>query len=90
MSSFWSALRSQQGANPTVGKAPSLKADVIKSGTPGVLAGAEMSFGVVRESQQIADNSVGPAKRHTEIELPPGITYQSGKFIRAPFKIRSH
>lgn len=80
LSGFFNALRSQQGSKPTVGKGSSLKAEVIKSGTAGVLGGPDMSFGIVRASVEIADTSVGPAKRHLEVELPKGVTYQSGKF----------
>ena len=78
LASFWTALRQQQGSKPTVGRTPSLTAQVIKSGTPSILAGNEMSFGVVNENREIADTSVGPAKRHVEIELPRGTSYETG------------
>lgn len=46
-----------------------------------MLAGSEMSYGVVRENREIADTSVGPAKRHMEVELPKGTTYQTGDYL---------
>ena len=83
IASFWSALRSQQGSKPTAGKGSSLRAQIIKSGTAGILGGGEMSFGIVRQSRQIVDTSVGPAKRHLEIELPKRVSYQTGRHMIA-------
>lgn len=59
----------------------SLKAGIIKTGTPSILAGNEMSYGIIRENREIADTSVGPAKRHVEVELPRGTTYQTGDYL---------
>lgn len=40
-----------------------------------------MVYGTVRENIQIADDSVGPPKKHIEIELPEGMTYRTGDYL---------
>lgn len=62
------------------GKKP-MSMSVVKSGGPGILGQPDMSFGIIRETRQLADNSVGPCKMHTSIELPRGASYQSGDYL---------
>jgi cytochrome P450/NADPH-cytochrome P450 reductase len=45
------------------------------------LAGDEIAEAFVKFNQQVADTQVGPAKRHTEIELPQGTTYDPGGLL---------
>lgn len=42
------------------------------------LAGEEIDHGYVKKNVLIATNEVGPAKKHMEVELPVGTTYQTG------------
>jgi cytochrome P450/NADPH-cytochrome P450 reductase len=42
------------------------------------LAGEDISEAIVRVNREIANTDVGFAKRHTEVELPLGMTYRSG------------
>lgn len=64
-------------------KADALKTEelVVEIGKPDAavkLGGDEMSHGFVKKNDVIADTSVGPEKRHMEVELPEGTTYRTG------------
>lgn len=58
-----------------------LKATISKATTAQTLAGFDDTTGSVKKNAVIADNSVGPMKRHMEIELPEGMTYQAGDYV---------
>lgn len=55
-----------------------LEVTVEKWDTADLLAGETISTGVIRENRQVVGTEVGSAKRHTEIELPEGVTYEPG------------
>ena len=57
---------------------PELEVTVEKPEVADLLAGEKLSTGVVRENRQIAGLEVGSAKRHIQIELPEGATYEPG------------
>ncbi|KAK8075467.1 hypothetical protein PG997_010130 [Apiospora hydei] len=46
-----------------------------------VLEGGKMTVGVVTANRELADDSMGAAKRHVEIRLPPGHKYESGDYM---------
>ncbi|KAL8703233.1 MAG: hypothetical protein Q9201_003591 [Fulgogasparrea decipioides] len=48
---------------------------------PQVLGGEKMVTGVVTANRELADYSIGTAKRHIEIRLPAGSEYRSGDYI---------
>ncbi|KAI4171528.1 MAG: hypothetical protein LQ348_006921, partial [Seirophora lacunosa] len=48
---------------------------------PQALGGEQMAAGVVVENRELADTSVGAAKRHVEIRLPAGAEYRSGDYL---------
>ncbi|KAI0389114.1 cytochrome P450 [Xylariaceae sp. FL0594] len=76
---FLSSLSSSSGstqAAPT--SVPELEVTVEQPQIADLLAGEKLSTGIVRENRQIAGAEVGSAKRHIEIELPEGITYEPG------------
>ena len=46
-----------------------------------VLESGQVAVGVVTANRELADASVGAAKRHVEIRLPPGHQYQAGDYL---------
>lgn len=58
-----------------------ISATVTASDTSTALGGPKLVYGIVRENVQIADDSVGPAKKHIEIELPENMTYRTGDYL---------
>jgi cytochrome P450/NADPH-cytochrome P450 reductase len=46
-----------------------------------VLGGEQLRVGVVVANRQLADSSVGAAKRHVEVRLPAGSEYRSGDYL---------
>lgn len=48
---------------------------------PQTLGGEEMNVGIVISNYELADNSAGPAKRHMDVRLPEGKTYQAGDYL---------
>ncbi|KAI0855196.1 cytochrome P450 [Xylaria cubensis] len=58
-----------------------LEVTIEKSDTAALLAVETVSTGVIRENKQVAGTDVGSAKRHTEVELPEGITYEPGDYL---------
>jgi cytochrome P450/NADPH-cytochrome P450 reductase len=56
-----------------------LQVEFVKSDAAIKLGGEEMSYGYVRKNDVIAGTEVGPEKRHMEVELPEGATYQTGQ-----------
>lgn len=48
---------------------------------PQALGGEQMGVGVVITNRELASNSVGAAKRHVEVRLPPGCEYRSGDYL---------
>ena len=74
---LWTKLRAVTGTKEEI-KDEGLKLTIDKSTTPSDLGEDEMSFATVRMNKEIAGTEVGPAKRHMEIELPEGVTYESG------------
>ena len=48
---------------------------------PQALGGEQMSAGIVTANRELADTSVGAAKRHVEVRLPAECKYQSGDYL---------
>jgi cytochrome P450 / NADPH-cytochrome P450 reductase len=48
---------------------------------PQVLGGEHMAVGVVISNRELADTSIGAAKRHVEVRLPAGCEYTSGDYL---------
>ncbi|KAK4199539.1 putative bifunctional cytochrome P450 group I:NADPH-P450 reductase [Triangularia verruculosa] len=48
---------------------------------PRVLGGDQMGVGTIHAICQLADTSVGPAKYHVEVRLPPGCHYRAGDYL---------
>ncbi|KAL8862226.1 MAG: hypothetical protein Q9178_001233 [Gyalolechia marmorata] len=48
---------------------------------PQALGGEQMAVGVVTANRELADTSVGAAKRHVEVRLPAGSEYKSGDYL---------
>ncbi|KAI9667304.1 MAG: hypothetical protein M1821_000119 [Bathelium mastoideum] len=46
-----------------------------------VLAGSEISIGIIKENRQLAVADVSSEKRHMEIELPRGMSYRTGDYL---------
>lgn len=45
------------------------------------LGDEKMGVGIVMKNDQLADTSVGLEKKHLEVRLPEGMTYQSGDYL---------
>ncbi|KAF1981914.1 bifunctional P-450/NADPH-P450 reductase [Aulographum hederae CBS 113979] len=78
---LWAALREDSGTTTEV-----VEKDIDVKFEPAdavsTLAGEEMSCGIVKENRVVAEASeFGPEKRHTEIELPEGMSYQTGDYL---------
>ncbi|TGJ85736.1 hypothetical protein E0Z10_g3030 [Xylaria hypoxylon] len=58
-----------------------LEVAIAKPETADMLAGNVVSTGLVKENRQIAGPEVGSAKKHMEIELPEGVTYEPGDYL---------
>lgn len=48
---------------------------------PQALGGEHMATGVVVANRELADSSVGAAKRHVEVRLPVGCEYNTGDYL---------
>ena len=48
---------------------------------PQELGGEQMVMGVVTSNRKLADTSIGPAKVHVEVRLPPGCEYKAGDYL---------
>ncbi|KAI1361816.1 cytochrome P450 [Xylaria arbuscula] len=68
-------------SQPTAVDTPKLEVTVQKPETADMLAGEEIATGLVKENKQIAGLEVGTEKRHMEIELPEGVTYEPGDYL---------
>ncbi|KAI1321539.1 cytochrome P450 [Xylariaceae sp. FL0255] len=60
---------------------PELDVSIAKPGTVDILAGDTVSTGIIKMNKKIAGTEVGPEKRHIEIELPEGATYEPGDYL---------
>lgn len=54
---------------------------ITESDSSTTLVGPKLLIGTIKDSFLIADNSVGPPKMHTEIELPKDIAYKTGDYL---------
>ncbi|RWA11113.1 hypothetical protein EKO27_g3987 [Xylaria grammica] len=69
------------GQQSAIATTAELEVTVRKPETADMLAGEEILTGLVKENKQIAGSEVGSAKRHIEIELPEGVTYEPGDYL---------
>lgn len=76
---YLDSLLSALGANDA--DEGEISATITDSGTSAALGGPRLVYGTVRENVQIADDSVGPAKKHIEIELPENMSYRTGDYL---------
>lgn len=58
-----------------------ITATVTASDSTTVIGGPKLVYGKVVENIEIADDSVGPPKKHIEIELPENTGYQTGDYL---------
>lgn len=77
---LWTKLRTLTGTKEEI-KDEALKLTIGKSTVPSSLGEKDMTFGTVRLNKEIAGTEVGPAKRHLELELAEGQTYESGDYL---------
>ncbi|KAK6212271.1 hypothetical protein LQW54_005402 [Pestalotiopsis sp. IQ-011] len=64
------------------GQAPELAIKFKKADMASKLAGEEVSEAVVKKNVEIAPaGDVGSAKRHMEVELPEGVSYEAGDYL---------
>ncbi|KAI0799063.1 cytochrome P450 [Xylaria sp. FL0064] len=66
---------------PVISAVPELEVTVQPPETADLLAGEQLSTGLVKVNKQIAGPEVGSAKKHIEIELPEGVTYEPGDYL---------
>ncbi|KAI9709203.1 MAG: hypothetical protein M1828_002542 [Chrysothrix sp. TS-e1954] len=79
---LWTHLREHvTHGQSTLATPAELKATLQKSEISKTLGGPEIASGRVIESKQLSDNKFGSAKRHLEVELPAGVTYQTGDYL---------
>ena len=71
------SISGSKGADGATGVDISIESSKL----PRTLGGEEMTTGTVISNYELADASVGPAKRHLEIRLPEGSTYTSGDYL---------
>lgn len=67
--------------NISVSDRPTPRATVETSRLTKDLVDDKMEVGCVLKNDQLADTSVGPAKKHMDIRLPDGMTYQAGDYL---------
>ncbi|KAI8629786.1 cytochrome P450 [Xylariaceae sp. FL1651] len=72
---------SSDGPQPVHASIPELEVTVEKPETADLLAGEKIATGIVRENRLIAEPAVGSAKKHMEVELPEGVTYEPGDYL---------
>lgn len=69
------------GSEKTPESAPELDISIHGSELPKTLGGEEMNIGIVIANFQLADTSIGLAKRQIDIRLPEGVTYIAGDYL---------
>lgn len=74
---LWPALSKATGSEQKL-KEEEIKIQFEMAEHAKKLAGEEIAHGFVKKNELIATDEVGPAKKHMEVELPVGTTYQTG------------
>ncbi|KAI1845852.1 hypothetical protein JX266_007939 [Neoarthrinium moseri] len=74
-------LLSSIGDEKHPAQAPELGVKIEKPSMANKLAGAEVSEAMVKSNVEIASAEMGSAKRHMEVELPQGMSYEPGDYI---------
>lgn len=78
----WSeALLKRLGSGSIEEDKPSLKAHFEVGKMARELADEKMGVGTVLMNDQLADNSIGPQKKHMEVRLPEGMAYEAGDYL---------
>ncbi|KAF7192712.1 Bifunctional cytochrome P450/NADPH--P450 reductase [Pseudocercospora fuligena] len=62
-------------------KMSDLKVSIAPNPATKTLGGSEMQYGTVIANRQLAGTEIGPAKRHLDVKLPEGISYQAGDYL---------
>lgn len=73
-------LRRLSGATAVV-TAEEMTVEIIHPEAPTRLAGSEVTSGIVLSNTEVVKAGVGPQKKHMEVLLPPGQSYQSGDYL---------
>jgi cytochrome P450/NADPH-cytochrome P450 reductase len=75
-------LQSISGASASeADQRPSLNVSVERIQVAKELGDEKMGIGIVMKNEQLADTTVGLEKKHMEVRLPEGMTYQSGDYL---------
>jgi len=78
MANLWPSLSKATGTEHKL-EEEIIKVKIEKPEYAKKLAGEEIDQGYVKKNEIIATDECGPAKKHMEVELPAGTTYQTGK-----------
>lgn len=73
-------IRELSGATGEV-KMEELKVDVVQPEAPVNLAGQDINAGLILVNKEIAKRGLGPLKKHMEVLLSPGMTYNGGDYL---------
>ncbi len=60
---------------------PTLKVSIERSTVVKELGDEKMGIGNILQNRVLADNSVGPEKKHMEVRLPHGMKYEAGDYL---------
>ena len=75
-------LKSLSGADASeADDKPSINVSVERVQVAKDLGDEKMGIGIVMKNEQLADSSTGLEKKHMEVRLPEGMTYQSGDYL---------
>jgi cytochrome P450/NADPH-cytochrome P450 reductase len=76
---LFEALTKTTGATKT--EESKLSITIQSSESAQRIGGPEMKLGAILVNRELADSSIGPAKRHMEIRLPEGSQYTPGDYL---------
>lgn len=60
---------------------PAIKVSIERSALAKQLGDEKMGIGTVLKNELLADTTVGPAKKHMEVRLPEGMSYEAGDYL---------
>jgi cytochrome P450/NADPH-cytochrome P450 reductase len=76
----WAAIREVYGQTDDV-QTSQLSAEITPPKFATALGGSDIGYGIVKANKDLGGSDVGLAKKHIEIELPVGASYQSGDYM---------
>ena len=74
-------LQALSGGKGAVDSTPGVEVSIQNSKLSQTLGGEEMTIGTVVSNYELADTTVGPAKRHMDVRLPEGSPYTAGDYL---------